>query len=200
MREILLNICMTAIALCLFKMLLPDNTAKKQADFLVACFFLASLVFFFTTGKLNLAHGVELPDIYIPYVDFDTEYTKAQKNAIERELNRKTARLLADEGLAPDEIIAKVEIFENDCPNSDKYSISISEIRIVLPYEPFEPVVHEINESEQLESDGGSELESESESKRPFPEDLERLKRAIYAIQKEVGDKVLVTGTFSRTA
>jgi hypothetical protein len=159
MREILLNICLTAIALCLFKMLIPENSMKKQADFLVACFFLASMAFFFTNGRVNFNYNKEFLSENIPYVEFQEEYANAQKRAIERELHSSLSRVLAEEDIFPQEINISVHI-------SDKYSISINEIRLVLV----------------------SEGDDESE------EDLEALKKAIHIIQKEVGDGILITG------
>ena len=127
MRDILLNICLTAVALCLFKMLIPENSMKKQTDFLVACFFLASLVFFFTSGSVNITYGAEHNDINIdiPYINFDEEYTKAQKRAIDREIDFTLSRLLARENIFPQEILTNINI-------SDELCISINEIRLVF--------------------------------------------------------------------
>ena len=125
MREILLNICMTAIALCLFKMLIPDNSMKKQADFLISCFFLASMLFFFTSGRMDFAKGADFSQETIPYINFDEEYAKAQRNAIGNEMRLKIMNVLADEGIYPEEIYVIVNI-------SGKQSISINEIRLVF--------------------------------------------------------------------
>ena len=169
MREILLNICITAIALCLFKMLLPENAMKKQANFLIACFFLASMVFFFTTGKLEFAGGDDFTAVFSDsddndnaFIDFEQAYAHAQTRAIERETRSKLTEILAKEKLFFEEIYTSINI-------SDKYSISINEIRLVsLSENPDEP----------------------------SPTELESLTKAIHIVQKEVGVDITVTGEF----
>jgi len=128
MREILLNICLTAIALCMFKMLLPENSMKKQADFLIACFFLASLVFFFTSGRISLNYNEDITRVNIPFADFEGAYSEAQGNAVSRETSRAVMQILNNQEIYPQEIVTSVNI-------SDKYSISINEIRLVFESE-----------------------------------------------------------------
>jgi len=140
----------------MFKMLLPDNSAKKQVDFLIGCFFLASIVFFFTSGRVNFAYGVEYTNENIQYVNFDEAYGNAQSAAVNRELGAHFKRVLADEDIFVTEILINTNI-------SDKYSISINEIRLVFENEA---------------------------------EDFEDLSRAIHIIQKEVGDRILISGEF----
>ena len=173
MREILLNICLTAVALCLFNMLIPDTTAKKQTDFLISCFFLVSLVFFFTSGSVNIAEGLELSGFEnafdnsrIDFVDFDTAYINAQKNMIEREISDALKKALRE---ADEEIpVQEIKVFVNI---SDKFSISIIEIQITLTKK------------------GGDELDESAE-------DIEALKKAVQIVQKEVGIDILITGIF----
>ncbi|MCL2071663.1 MAG: hypothetical protein FWH07_05450 [Oscillospiraceae bacterium] len=187
MREILLNICITAIALCLFKMLLPENAMKKQANFLIACFFLASMVFFFTTGKLEFAGGDDFTAVFSDsddndnaFIDFEQAYAHAQTRAIERETRSKLTEILAKEKLFFEEIYTSINI-------SDKYSISINEIRLVLDLE------HENSRAINQEEDAE---ENEFVENEPNDESLEILKKAMQIIQKEVGDKILITGEF----
>jgi hypothetical protein len=143
-------------------MLVPENTMKKQADFLIACFFLSSLVFFFTAGRINLGEGFDFGFETVAYRDFDEEYTKAQIRAARQEMSRILSTALADEGIFPQEILTSVNI-------SDKYSISINEIRLVF-------------------------LKKEDEEN---DEEIEMLKQAVYIVQKEVGGDILITGEFS---
>ena len=167
MREILLNICMTAIALCLFKMLIPEGTMKKQTNFLIACFFLASLIFFFSSGKINFNHGLQAAQsqqLSIPHVDFEEEYTNAQKRAINNEMAARLSNILSRHNIFPEEIYTSVNI-------SDKYSISINEIRLVF-----------LKEGEE-ESD----------------EEVRLLGEAMHIVKKEVGDDILITGEFDKS-
>ncbi|MCL2633894.1 MAG: hypothetical protein FWD34_05195 [Oscillospiraceae bacterium] len=130
MNQVLLNICLTAIGLCLFKMLIPENHMKKQTNFLVACFFLASLLFFFTSGGINLAGALDFSSSETSYINFEEHYMNAQKRAVENEIGKEMKTriepILAEEGIYPQEIYTIVNI-------SDTYSISINEIRLVFP-------------------------------------------------------------------
>jgi len=189
MREVLLNICLTAVALCIFKMLVPENSMKKQTDFLIACFFLASLAVFFTTGRINLNNInaeslLDFSSADIPYSDFEAAHANAQMRAIEREMQSSILKILADEEIFPKEIYINISINDNI---SDKYSISINEIRLVLDLE------HENSRAINQEEDAE---ENEFVENEPNDESLEILKKAMQIIQKEVGDKILITGEF----
>ena len=176
MREVILNICLTALALCLFKMLVPETSMKKQTNFLVACFFLASLMFFFTTGRINPAHGADFGSLLsleaVEFANFDAEYSEIVARATERELHTKLTRILAERDIHPQEIYINVNI-------SDKYSISIKEIRLVFP--------GRCSVSQQ-----GEEFQESDE----FRQQIEMLRDAIHIVQKEVGGRVFVTGQF----
>jgi hypothetical protein len=165
MREILLNICLVSIALCLFKMLLPESSVQKQVNFLIACFFLSSMLFFFTSGRLDLAHGLSFDREEITFADFEEQFTQAQIRAIEREVQRESQRVfggvLASANIFPEEIRTSVNI-------SDESGISISEVRLVFAATSDEPTEDEIG----------------------------LLRNAIYIIQKEVGERISVTGEF----
>jgi len=159
MRQVLLNICFVAVALSLFKMLVPENSMKKQTDFLTACFFTASVLFMFTAGRVNLADALDLNSEIIPkttnFADYGLKYAEAQKKAIGAEIREKVGALLSADGIYPDEIYTVVNI-------SGKYGISINEIRLVF-------------------RDRGEET-------------FEIMSRATAAVQREVGESILVSG------
>jgi len=169
MREALLNICLTAIGLCLFKMLLPENAMKKQAEFLICCFFLTSLLFFFSAGRVNLANGADFDLVEIEYSDFEHEYLLVKRQAVAVEMRQRLNVILNAEKIYPQEIFTIVNI-------SDKYSISINEIRLVFAKQ-------ELTDSDDDSDDVGEE-------------ELEMLKKAIHIVQKEVGADISVTGEF----
>jgi len=125
MRQAILNICLVAIALSLFKTLIPETSMKKQTDFLVACFFTASLLFLFTKGGINLAANIDFSAEETAYADFGERYAETQKRAIGVQIKERIGGVLAAEGIYPDEIYTVVNI-------SNKYSISINEIRLVF--------------------------------------------------------------------
>jgi hypothetical protein len=142
-------------------MLIPENSMKKQASFLISCFFLASMMFFFSSGRVNLNEGVQFVLDEIPYINFDEQYSNAKRQSIALEMKTKLNTVLAADEIYPQEILTIVDI-------SDKYRISINEIRLVF-------------------------LKSESE---PSETELDTLKKAIHIVQKEVGDDILITGEF----
>jgi len=106
-------------------MLIPENTMKKQADFLVACFFLASLLFFFSSGKINFASGADFDLVEIEYVNFEQEYSNLKRQEIASQMKQRLNAVLAEQNIYPQEIFTIVNI-------SDGYSISINEIRLVF--------------------------------------------------------------------
>ncbi|MCL2693625.1 MAG: stage III sporulation protein AF [Oscillospiraceae bacterium] len=128
MREILLNICIVAVAAALFKMLVPDNSFKKQIGFLISCFFITSVVSFVTSGRHEFGGLSDIADVTIEggFTDF-TEQTLAQrKQAIAGELSSRVRQTLEENGIEPVKIYVIVNI-------SGLYSISINEIKLVLP-------------------------------------------------------------------
>jgi hypothetical protein len=124
-------------------------------------------MFFFTSGRVNLTDG-DFGGVFsvdeIPVVDFDEEYSEAQRRIISNEMQSRLNRILAAEGIEPEEIYTIVNI-------SDKYSISINEIRLVFP------------------KSADSDVEAGEQ-------EMEILKNAIHIVQKEVGKGILVTGEF----
>jgi len=124
MREILLNICLVAIACALFKMLVPENGFKKQIGFLVSCFFITAVISFVTGGSFDF-EGVSF-DGGGNFTDFSEEVTTERKRAIAEELSGRVREMLAEQEIFPSKIYVIVNI-------SGMYSISINEIKLVLP-------------------------------------------------------------------
>ena len=131
MREIILNICIIAIATALFKMLVPDNSFKKQIGFLISCFFITAVISFITganpgfaeiKGDFNVAFGSETAKI----ADYSGMTLNAQKRAIGEEVSARVRDILQQNNIYPTEIYVIVNI-------SDSLSISINEIKLVLP-------------------------------------------------------------------
>jgi hypothetical protein len=129
MREILLNISMIAVATALFKMLVPENSFKKQIGFLIACFFITATVSLITGTELDLGDfpGVESGS-ESRFTDFSEQTTQQRKRAIAEELSGRVNETLALAGIYPSKIYVIVNI-------SGLYSISINEIKLVLPPE-----------------------------------------------------------------
>jgi hypothetical protein len=125
MKEILMNIAITAILCGLFKLLLPENGMKKQINLLIACFFLSSIVYFVTNGNVTFISDAKSILDQGGYVDFTSQYTIQTQNEIANELARQIRAYLQEKDVRLKEIRINVHI-------SDTNSISINEILLVL--------------------------------------------------------------------
>jgi len=127
MRIIILNICFIAVATALFRMLIPENSFKKQIGFLISCFFITSIVALITNADINFDEftGIEF-GTESNYIDFSEQTTAARKRAIGEEVAARVREVLAEHEIYPSKIYVIVNI-------SGLYSISINEIRLVLP-------------------------------------------------------------------
>jgi hypothetical protein len=127
MRTILLNICFIATATALFRMLIPENSFKKQIGFLISCFFITAVISLVRGVDINFDgfDGVEF-GADSSFIDFSEQTTSARKRAIAEELSGRVREVLAASEIYPSKIYVIVNI-------SGLYSISINEIRLVLP-------------------------------------------------------------------
>ena len=128
MREILLNISIVAVATALFRLLIPENSFKKQIGFLISCFFVTAVVSFITGGKWSVP---EISDNLKfgsggQYVDFTEQSVALKKREIGDELSGRVREVLAGNDIYPSKIYVIVNISEFN-------SISINEIKLVLP-------------------------------------------------------------------
>ena len=131
MREILLNISLVAIASALFKMLIPENSFKKQIGFLVACFFVTSVMAQITGGDFELGNLDLITfsgENESRFTDFSEQTTAYRKRIIADEMGARIREVLEQNGIEPSKIYVIVNI-------SGLYSISINEIKLVLPYD-----------------------------------------------------------------
>jgi len=129
MREILLNICLVAVATALFRMLVPENSFRKQIGFLTACFFITAVISL-VSGREAVFGDVSGVDFGTEskFIDFSEQTTKQRKQAIGEELSGRVREVLNRNGIEPSKIYVIVNI-------SGLYSISINEIKLVLPPE-----------------------------------------------------------------
>lgn len=124
MNDLLLNVAVIAIATALFRLLIPENTFKKQLSFLISCFFLSAVFFSVTNGQFDLDIG-SLTKTTNEYVDFSEQLREHTTRTIAEEMRKEVAALLAEKNITAEEIGIIVNI-------SEVGSISISEIRLVL--------------------------------------------------------------------
>jgi len=127
MRELLLNISLVAIAAALFRMLIPESSFRKQVGFLIACFFITAVISLVTGADIDFGgtDGISF-STESRITDFTGQTTAQRKRAIGEEVSGRVSELLAAHDIYPSKIYVIVNI-------SDLYSISINEIKLVLP-------------------------------------------------------------------
>ncbi|MDR1754496.1 MAG: hypothetical protein LBR74_06265, partial [Eubacterium sp.] len=77
MANALLEIAIYAISITVIKMLVPDNTFKKQLNFIISCVFLLGIVFFISSGNYDLSGFADIfnqKNKEANYVDFSEEF------------------------------------------------------------------------------------------------------------------------------
>ena len=84
MKEMIVSVCLVSVATAIFKMLVPENSFKKQISFLIACFFAISLMSILTKGKFE--------------VDFSSEAFNQQNDFLDisKRVNEKAYRELGE--------------------------------------------------------------------------------------------------------
>ena len=119
------TVCIAAIAIALFKMLIPENKFKKQISVLVVCVFLL-------TG-ITAASGVEIDinedklelGINADYISFSERVNEDLKTRICDDMRDKLRNLLNEKEIYPEEIHIIVNIL-------GLYSIDITQVELVF--------------------------------------------------------------------
>jgi hypothetical protein len=124
MKEVLLNICLVAVATGLFKLLAPKKGFRGQINFLISCFFIVSVIHFISSGKYEFSELAKINETVI--VDFSGEALNEERTAIAAELNRRLTEKFKEKNIAVKKIAITVNI------SADK-SISIEQITIYKP-------------------------------------------------------------------
>lgn len=124
MNEILLNICITAVLVSVFKTLIPDERKAKPIRLLLSCFFII-VVFNSVKGNMHLDLLGDLPEINTDYNDYSVEFSRQTAEEAANELREKIRETLCNEGIVPEKIYIDINISENS-------SISFNEIRLVF--------------------------------------------------------------------
>lgn len=144
----LISICIAAICIALYKMLVPENKFSGQISLLCVCVFLL-------TG-IGAASGVEIDlsaDSYElgadeNYIEFSQITREQAQKRVGTEAREKIAAILAEHEILPEEIHVIVNI-------SGLYSIDISQVKLVF------------NAGEQAAADAAAEILS-----RELPEEI----------------------------
>ena len=125
MRAVLLDIAIYAVAITAIKMLIPDNSFKKQMDFIITCTFLLGISFLITDNNFDIDISGVFESREGVYIDYSGQLSRVQKREIESEITERLKLKLEERGIVPNEISIIINI-------SDEGDISINEITLVL--------------------------------------------------------------------
>ncbi len=141
-KEVITTVCLAGIGTAVYKMLVPSGTFEKQLKLLISLFLILGVISPFVSGDINLSIPTS------ENIVETSEYITLQNSILENmavnaqdNLSRELGRILSQEGIETTEILAKINI-------SPTYSISIIEVKLLLPNMGFEGVAREIVERE----------------------------------------------------
>ena len=123
--QFLSSICIAAIAMALFKMLIPENKFKKQLSVLVACVFLLTGITAASGAELDINEDRFDLGINADYISFSERVNDDLKKRICDEMRDKLRNLLNENEIYPEEIHIIVNI-------SGLYSIDITQVELVF--------------------------------------------------------------------
>ena len=119
------SVCVAAIAMALFKMLIPENKFKKQLSVLVACVFLLTGITAASGAELDINEDKFELGINSDYISFSERVNEDLKKRICDEMRDKLRNLLNENEIYPEEIHIIVNI-------SGLYSIDITQVELVF--------------------------------------------------------------------
>ncbi len=123
--KFILTVCISAIAIAFFKILIPENKFKKQISFLTAGIFILTII----SSATGEAFDFSLDDYELyeseNFVQISQSVSETLRKQICDEMSEKVRTLLNENGIFPEEIHIIVNI-------SDLYSINISQVKLVF--------------------------------------------------------------------
>ena len=123
--KFLSTVCVAAIAMALFKMLIPENKFKKQLSVLVACVFLLTGISAVSGAELDINEDGFGLGINADYISFSERVNEDLKKQICDNMRDKLRNLLNENEIYPEEIHIIVNI-------SGLYSIDITQVDLVF--------------------------------------------------------------------
>ena len=123
-KEAALGICLLAVAVGLFRMLIPDGKYKTQITFLTACIF--SVCVLSTMTKLVPVIDTEIAVSTVPAVDFSDKLSEQARITAARGVREKLKELLANNGYSCSKIYITANI-------DGAFCISITEVELLFP-------------------------------------------------------------------
>ncbi len=126
--DFLLTICMAAIASAVFRLLVPESKLSKQISLLIVCVFLLTGINAVTGAELSLSPDIIAPSATEEYISFSGGLNRELQKKICKDMSDKLYAVLGKNSIYPEQIHVNVNI-------SGLYSISITQVRVVLPAE-----------------------------------------------------------------
>lgn len=123
--KFLSTVCIAAICMAIFKMLIPENKFKKQLSVLTACVFLLTGITAVSGAGIDLDEDKFDLGVNTDYIGFSNEVNEELKKKICDDMRDKIQKLLNENDIYPEEIHIIVNI-------SGLYSIDISQVEPVF--------------------------------------------------------------------
>lgn len=123
--QFLSTVCVAAICMAIFKMLIPENKFQKQISVLVACVFLLTGITAVSGAEIDLDEDSFDLGINTDYISFSGEVNEQLKKKICDDMRDKVRNLLNENEIYPEEIHIIVNI-------SGLYSIDITQVELVF--------------------------------------------------------------------
>ena len=119
------TVCVAAIAMALFKMLIPENKFKKQLSVLVVCVFLLTGITAASGAEFDINEDRFELGINADYIKFSERVNEDLKKRICDDMRDKLRNMLNENEINPEEIHIIVNI-------SGLYSIDITQVELVF--------------------------------------------------------------------
>ncbi|MDE7231145.1 MAG: hypothetical protein K2N56_11750 [Oscillospiraceae bacterium] len=123
--QFLSTVCVAAICMAIFRMLIPENKFQKQISVLVACVFLLTGITAVSGAEIDLDEDSFELGINTDYISFSGEVNEQLKKKICDDMRDKIRNLLNENEIYPEEIHIIVNI-------SGLYSIDITQVELVF--------------------------------------------------------------------
>lgn len=144
----LVSICIAAICIALYKLLVPENKFSGQISFLCVCVFLLTGISAVSGAEIDLSSDPYELGADENYIEFSQITEEQARKRVGTEMREKIKAILAEREIFPEEIHVIINI-------SGLYGIDISQVKLVF------------NAGEQAAADAAADVLS-----RELPEDI----------------------------
>ncbi len=124
MNEVFFDICIAALVVAVFKLLVPNNKNSSQIKMIIACFFILSVIDTLK-GNISITSIQDILKTDIKYNDYTDILAKDTADEIANSLRYRITESLKKEKINAEKIYIDVNISNNS-------SISINEIKLVF--------------------------------------------------------------------